>query len=69
VPLIAPLKDEPVIGDRGDEERRRRSGREQRDEVDVLLKRGDLGKALLEGDREQEREQDLDPPASRRAAR
>jgi len=69
VRLVALTKDDPVIGDRCDEEGRRRGRRQQRDEVDVLLKLADRGKALLERDRQQEGEQHLHPRASRRAAR
>ena len=57
--LVAAAEHHAVIGGRRDEERRRDRGRQQRAEVHVLLELGHLREALLERDREQEREEDL----------
>jgi hypothetical protein len=52
---------EPVVG-RGRDQQRRRDGRaEQRPEKDSPLEVGCLGKALAEGHRQEECEQDLHP--------
>ena len=57
--LVALAEHEAVVGGRRDEERRCGGGRQQRHEVHVALEFGDLREALLEGHREQEREEHL----------
>ena len=51
----------PVMRRRRDQKGHRRGGAEERHEVDVALKLGDVREALRERHREQEREQDLHP--------
>ena len=60
--VLLPLQPEghPVVGRGGDQQRRRDRGEQQGHEVDLLLEAGDFREVLLERDREQEGEQDLD---------
>ena len=51
---------DPVVGGGRDQQRRRDRRAEQGREVDLLLEGGDFGEVLLERDREQEGEEDLD---------
>ena len=58
--LLLQAKGESVICTWRDQKRCRDRRAEQGREVDLLLKRGDLGKVLLKGDRQQEGEENLD---------
>ena len=58
--LLLVAEGEPVVGRGRDQQHRRDRRAEQRPEVDVLLEGGDFREVLLERDREQEGEEDLD---------
>ena len=66
--LLLVAEGEPVVGGGRDQQHRGDRGQQQRHEVDVLLEGRDLGEVLLERDRQQEGEEDLDARAARPAA-
>jgi hypothetical protein len=63
VGLLPPAEQQPVVNRRGDQQGRRNGDAQQRDEIDVAVKRRELAEAGVERHHEQEREQNLNAGA------